>query len=93
MNGFRILHQNQIMHRDVKLANIFLNNDRVVIGDFGFAKRGKIMAETILGTPITMAPEIINKQGKYTSKADLWSIGICFYQLLFGKIPFAVKTY
>ena len=51
------------MHRDVKLANIFLHNDRVVIGDFGFAKKGKLMTGTILGTPITMAPEVINKDG------------------------------
>ncbi len=79
MNGFQVLHKNQIMHRDVKLANILLNNDRVVIGDFGFAKKGSEMADTVLGTPITMAPEIINKTGSYSSKADLWSIGICFY--------------
>ena len=46
MNGFTILHSRQIMHRDIKLANLFLNNDNVVIGDFGFAKMGTIMAET-----------------------------------------------
>lgn len=38
MNGFKILHQNNVIHRDVKLANIFLDNDKIVIGDFGFAK-------------------------------------------------------
>lgn len=38
MNGFKVLHDRKIMHRDIKLANIFLNNDTVVIGDFGFAK-------------------------------------------------------
>ena len=93
MNGFRELHKNKVMHRDIKLANIFLNNDQVVIGDFGFAKQGVLITGTVLGTPITMAPEIMNIQGKYTSKADLWSIGICFFQLLFGKIPFKVRTY
>ena len=51
MNGFRELHKYKIMHRDFKLANIFLNDDTVVIGDFGFAKSGSEMASTKLGTP------------------------------------------
>ena len=38
MNGFKVLHQKKIMHRDIKLENLFLDNDQVVIGDFGFAK-------------------------------------------------------
>jgi len=47
-----------------------------------------------LGTPITMAPELlITKKGKYSNKADLWSIGVCFYQILFGKPPFDAKNY
>lgn len=58
MNGFRKLNELKIMHRDVKLANIFLHNDVVIIGDFGFAKQGDV-AITCLGTPITMAPELL----------------------------------
>lgn len=46
MNGFKELNKHKIMHRDFKLANIFLNNDRVVIGDFGFAKSGTDFAST-----------------------------------------------
>ena len=81
------------MHRDVKLANIFLNGDIVVIGDFGFAKMGDI-AYTNLGTPVTMAPEILLKDNvKYNSKADLWSLGVCFYHMLFGDMPFDANTY
>jgi len=80
MNGFQVLHKNKIMHRDVKLANLFLQNDKIVIGDFGFAKSGVDVTKTKLGTPITMAPELLNSNGGvYTSKADLWSIGVCFY--------------
>lgn len=52
------------MHRDVKLANLFLNNDTIVIGDFGFAKMGTQMAQTHLGTPITMAPELLMRKSK-----------------------------
>ena len=90
MNGFRELHKYKIMHRDVKLANIFLNDDTVVIGDFGFAKSGADMATTKLGTPLTMAPELLNagSDQNYTNKADLWSIGVCFYQMIFGCPPF-----
>lgn len=94
MNGFRVLHKNKIMHRDVKLANLFLQNDKIVIGDFGFAKQGVDVTRTRLGTPITMAPELlVTKEGSYTNKADLWSIGVCFYQMLFGKTPFDAKNY
>lgn len=49
MNGFQVLHKNKIMHRDVKLANIFLQEDKVVIGDFGFAKSGVDITTTKLG--------------------------------------------
>jgi len=93
-NGFQVLHKNKIMHRDVKLANLFLQDDQVVIGDFGFAKQGVDVTRTKLGTPITMAPELLNSTGGgYNSKADLWSIGVCFYQMLFGKPPFDAKSY
>lgn len=94
MNGFKVLHENKIMHRDVKLANIFLHDDIVVIGDFGFAKMGDV-AVTNLGTPMTMAPELLlsNSNKSYSSKADLWSLGVCFYHMLYGKMPFEAKTY
>lgn len=94
MNGFQELHKNKVMHRDVKLANIFLQDDKVVIGDFGFAKQGVDVTRTRLGTPITMAPELLTSRGgSYNNKADLWSIGVCFYQILFGKTPFDAKNY
>ncbi len=65
-----------------------------MIGDFGFAKQGVDVTKTKLGTPITMAPELLTSTGGvYTNKADLWSIGVCFYQMLFGKTPFEAKNY
>ena len=94
-NGFQELRKNKIMHRDFKMANIFLKSDgTVVIGDFGFAKSGVEMTSTTLGTPLTMAPELLESTGstQYTSKADLWSIGIVFYHMLQGKYPFFGMT-
>ena len=54
-----------IIHRDIKLANIFIHDNRIKIGDLGFAKRldnKYAMTETRLGTPMTMAPEILNSR-------------------------------
>jgi serine/threonine-protein kinase ULK/ATG1 len=82
------------MHRDFKLANIFLHQDSIIIGDFGFAKSGVDMATTKLGSPITMAPELLTAGSivRYTNKADLWSIGVCFFQMIFGKPPWNAKN-
>jgi serine/threonine protein kinase len=88
MNGFVELRKYNVMHRDLKLSNLFLDDETVVIGDFGFAKTGKEMTGTTLGTPLSMAPEMIKGESKYNSKTDLWGIGIIFYQLLFGEPPF-----
>ncbi len=48
------------MHRDFKLENIFVNDEQIILGDFGYSKIGEDLAKTRLGTLCTMAPEIIN---------------------------------
>lgn len=97
--AFALMYQHHIMHRDLKLQNIFIkftNPERtefdVKLGDFGFSKEvQEDVTQTKLGTPITMAPEVI--QGKpYTSKADLWSLGVIIYQLLFKDFPFKERS-
>lgn len=91
LNGFAELRERKILHRDFKLANIYLNNDNLVIGDFGFAKSGVEIATTKLGSPLTMAPELLfndEDNVKYNSKADIWSIGVVFFQMLFQNPPF-----
>lgn len=91
LNGFAELREHKILHRDFKLANIYMNNDNLIIGDFGFAKAGVDIATTKLGSPLTMAPELLFEEDdrvKYDSKADIWSIGVVFYQMLFKDPPF-----
>ncbi len=45
----------------------------------------------MLGSPLNMAPEILAGK-EYTNKADIWSIGVCFHEMLFGKNPYTAKT-
>ena len=86
-DGFGRLRSMHVMHRDLKLENIFVHGPRVVLGDFGAAKVVKEMTSTTVGTPLNMAPEVL--QGSdYDHKSDLWSIGVLFYQLVVGKPPF-----
>ena len=96
MTGFAELYKHKVMHRDFKSANIFLHKGILVIGDFGFAKCGEDIATTKLGTPYNMAPELLltppGQRSCYTNKADLWSIGVVFFEMLFGEIPFKAYT-
>ncbi|KAJ1094128.1 hypothetical protein NDU88_007212 [Pleurodeles waltl] len=101
--AMRILHSKGIIHRDLKPQNILLsytggrksnpNNIRIKIADFGFARylQTNMMAATLCGSPMYMAPEVIMSQ-HYDAKADLWSIGTIIYQCLTGKAPFQAST-
>jgi serine/threonine protein kinase len=90
LNGFRGLHEVNAMHRDFKVANVLLHDGMCKIADLGFAKQleKKKMTGTILGTSLTMAPELLRDQ-KYGMEADIWSVGVVYYQLLYGKYPFS----
>lgn len=77
------------MHRDFKAANVLLQNGICKIADLGFAKQVKeeSMTTTVLGTGLTMAPEV-HQEKAYGRKADIWSVGVVFYQLIYGEYPF-----
>jgi serine/threonine protein kinase len=83
------LHSLGYSHRDIKLENIMFTSDqRVKLLDYGFAKKGRIAdTELIAGTPVYMAPELINGDS-CTEKIDIWALGVILYCLLTGKMPF-----
>ncbi|CAG9858937.1 unnamed protein product [Phyllotreta striolata] len=95
LSGVNYLHQNRIIHRDLKLGNLFLNDELVVkIGDFGLAAKIEYEGErkkTLCGTPNYIAPEILNKLG-HSFEVDIWSIGCIMYTLLIGRPPFETNS-
>jgi serine/threonine protein kinase len=92
-NGMAYLHSRNVIHRDLKPSNILLTRDRrAKIADFGMscANAGQeLTAET--GTYRYMAPEVIRHES-YSSNADVYSFGICLWQLISREIPFATMT-
>ncbi|XP_061576023.1 serine/threonine-protein kinase PLK1 [Cololabis saira] len=91
LKGVQYLHTNRVIHRDLKLGNIFLNDDMdVKIGDFGLATKIEFDGErkkTLCGTPNYIAPEVLCKKG-HSYEVDIWSLGCILYTLLVGKPPF-----
>ncbi|KAH1068841.1 hypothetical protein AAZX31_03G056400 [Glycine max] len=91
--GLQVLRDNNLIHRDLKPQNLLLsrNDEKSVlkIADFGFARslQPRGLAETLCGSPLYMAPEIMQLQ-KYDAKADLWSVGAILFQLVTGRTPF-----
>ena len=89
------MHKQNIIHRDIKLGNIFLNYKmEVKIGDFGLSTKIKTNKErkfTTCGTPNYIAPEILNETG-HSFEVDIWAVGIVIYALLIGKPPFEADT-
>jgi serine/threonine-protein kinase ULK/ATG1 len=94
VEAFKVLSKNNIMHRDLKPDNILMHNGKIKLGDFGFCKpleSATEMACTMLGSPIYMAPEVL-KGETYNRKADIWSLGVVLFQMIFGKCPFESKS-
>jgi polo-like kinase 1 len=79
-----------VIHRDVKLANLFLHQGAVKLGDFGLAAKLESASErkvTICGTPNYLAPEIIETTG-YSFEVDVWALGVCLFAMVCGTPPF-----
>jgi len=85
-------HQHGVIHRDIKPANIFMTRDGTIkLGDFGiatFQNSDRITRDHMLsGTPAYLAPEVINTNVA-SEKSDIYSMGVTFFELVTGKVPF-----
>lgn len=91
----RYLHVNLVIHRDLKLGNLFIDrNMRIKVGDFGLATRLTYAEErrrTVCGTPNYIAPEIIQGKTGHSFEVDVWSTGIILYTMLIGTPPFQAE--
>ncbi len=94
--GLRYAHAHNVIHRDIKPANILIGRDgKVKISDFGIAKilGSQSLTKTgmLIGTPWYTSPEqIVGKEIDF--RTDLYSLGVTFYEVLTGRVPFDSET-
>ena len=92
--GLKHLHDQNIIHRDLKCANVLVDScDQVKLADFGLAQEmaDNSTLNAFVGTPHWMAPELLNpKRSGYTLKADIWSLGCTVLEMATRRSPFGV---
>jgi serine/threonine protein kinase len=91
IEGIGYIHSKNILHRDIKLENILLDDKgHIKIADFGVGKQIK-PGQTLYdqcGTPAYIAPEIIAEEGYDRGTVDMWSSGVVLFAMLYGNVPF-----
>ncbi|GAA6004273.1 serine/threonine protein kinase ATG1 [Rhodotorula paludigena] len=108
VDALRFLRSQNVIHRDIKPQNLLLQPAAAAdlaaghapgipvlkVADFGFARwlPSQSMAETLCGSPLYMAPEILRYE-KYDAKADLWSVGAVLFEMSVGKPPFRAQNH
>jgi len=96
LNTVEWLHHNGVTHRDLKLENIILLNNRkkIKLIDFGLCEIGKhCKAESNdwCGSPDYVSPEILDRKTYILCKCDVWSLGIVLFTMLFAELPFGLE--
>ena len=94
INAVKYLNDNNILHRDLKLSNIFISDDmQIKIGDFGISTtliEENKKFDSLCGTTYYLAPEMISNSG-LKSQSDIWSFGVILYVLCTNHYPFTGK--
>ena len=88
LRGLEFLHIRQIIHRDIKPQNILIQGNTPRLADFGISRvmTGASLSSMIVGTDSYMAPEAFD--GQRNVQTDVWSVGVVFYQMMKGSLPF-----
>ncbi|KAF6145512.1 hypothetical protein GIB67_004507, partial [Kingdonia uniflora] len=92
LHGLKYLHDRNVVHRDIKCANILVDaNGSVKLADFGLAKATKFNdVKSCKGTALWMAPEVVNNKNRgYGLGADIWSLGCTVLEMLTRQLPYS----
>ncbi|MBQ8934682.1 MAG: Stk1 family PASTA domain-containing Ser/Thr kinase [Lachnospiraceae bacterium] len=88
--GLSEAHKNSIIHRDIKSQNIIISKEgRIKIADFGIARAvtGDTLGKSVIGSAHYISPEQA-KTGESDARSDLYSLGICMYEMITGRLPY-----
>lgn len=99
VEALKLLHANRVIHRDLKPANILLTHKDpqladIKIMDFGLSRNilgASMMVQSFVGSPLFMAPEVL-KSDRYSFKADVWSLGVLCFEMLFSRPCFEASS-
>lgn len=93
LQGVAYLHKRGVCHRDLKLENVLYEhsgtNSSIRLIDFGLSRTYDTDSlSKLTGAPYALSPEIVSESGPYTSKSDIWSLGVIVWVLIAGDYPF-----